>query len=194
MATFASLRTLHALIGDALNDIERIFASCQPSVYSPTGSESSGSAQLSSSPRTSGDEKVNRAPLDFPSLDEPYNPLSPAEALLSHPTVVHATKLIVSATGQLAAMIQRPFLTICDATMGVSNPIRSQLASNDIHHQYHLPSCMRFLEASHAVEIMREAGPAGLHIQELAARIDCNPNKLGWFSAWVIWSYAADFG
>ena len=40
---------------------------------------------------------------------------------------------------------------------------------------------MRFLEASHAVEIMREAGPTGLHVQELAARIDCNPNKLGSF-------------
>ncbi|KAF9653559.1 S-adenosyl-L-methionine-dependent methyltransferase [Thelephora ganbajun] len=44
---------------------------------------------------------------------------------------------------------------------------------------YHLPSCMRFLEASHAVEIIREAGPAGLHIKELAARVDCDPNKLG---------------
>ena len=122
MATFASLRALHALIGDALDDVERIFASYQPSVHSPTSSESSGSVQYSS-PRVSEDQEPNRAPLDFPSLDEPYNPLSPAEALLSHPTVVHATKLMVSATGQLAAMAQRPFLTICDATMGVSDHI-----------------------------------------------------------------------
>lgn len=50
---------------------------------------------------------------------------------------------------------------------------------NDTRDQYHLPSCMRFLETSHAVEIMREAGPAGLHIQELAARADCDPNKFG---------------
>ena len=123
MATFASLRALHALIGDALDDVERVFVSYQPSVHSPTGSESSGSAQYSSSPRISEDEETNRAPLDFPSLDEPYDPLSPAETLLSHPTVVRATKLIVSATGQLAAMVQRPFLTICDATMGVSDCI-----------------------------------------------------------------------
>ena len=122
MATFASLRALHALIGDALDDLELIFTSCQPPVRSPTGSDSSGSAQHSSSPRTSGSEEVNRAPFDFPSLDEPYDPLSPAEALLSHPTVVYATKLIVSATGQLAAIVQRPFLTICDATMGVRDP------------------------------------------------------------------------
>lgn len=121
MATFASLRTLHALIGDALDDVERIFTSYQTPLRSPTCSESSGSAQHSSSPRGSQDEGLNTVPLDFPSLDNPYDPLSPAEALLSHPTVVHATKLIVSATGQLAAMVQRPFLTICDATMGVSN-------------------------------------------------------------------------
>ena len=124
MATFASLRTLHALIGDALDDIERIFVSHQPSgVHSPSGSVSSGSAKYSSSPRVSGDEELNKTPLDFPSLDEPYDPLSPAEALLSHPDVVCATKLIVSATGQLAATVQRPFLTICDATMGVSDRI-----------------------------------------------------------------------
>ena len=122
MTTFASLRALHALIGDALDDVERIFTSYQPSVYSPTGSESSDGAHHSS-PSVSEGQEPNRALFDFPSLDEPYNPLSPAEALLSHPTVVHATKLIVSATGQLAAVVQRPFLTICDATMGVSDHI-----------------------------------------------------------------------
>lgn len=126
MTTFASLRTLHALIGDALDDVERIFVSRQPSVYSSAGSDSSGDARYSSSQRTLEDEEANRAPLDFPSLDEPYDPLSPAEALLSHPAVVHATKLIVSATGQLAATVQRPFLTICDATMGVRGPIYLQ--------------------------------------------------------------------
>ncbi|KAI0954308.1 hypothetical protein AcV7_007575 [Taiwanofungus camphoratus] len=37
--------------------------------------------------------------------------------------------------------------------------------------QYHLPACMRFAEASHTVEILREAGPRGLHVDALAARI-----------------------
>ena len=119
MATFSALRALHTLIGEALNDIERIFLSGQPFGRPPTGS---GSAH----PRTSEGEGLNRAPLDFPSLDKPYDPVSPAEALLSHPTVVRATKLIVSATGQLAATVQRPFLTICDATMGVSDAFHFQ--------------------------------------------------------------------
>jgi len=40
---------------------------------------------------------------------------------------------------------------------------------------------MRFLEASHAVEIMRDAGPTGLHVRDLATKIGCDPSKLGWF-------------
>ena len=31
---------------------------------------------------------------------------------------------------------------------------------------------MQFLEASHAVEILRDAGPGGLHIDDLANKID----------------------
>ena len=48
---------------------------------------------------------------------------------------------------------------------------------------------MRFLEASHVVEILREAGPAGLHVQDLASRVGCDPNKLGSFLALPIRLY-----
>ena len=53
---------------------------------------------------------------------------------------------------------------------------------------------MRFLEASHAVEIMREAGPAGLHIRELASRADCDSSKLGLFLACQRWLYPTNVG
>jgi hypothetical protein len=51
---------------------------------------------------------------------------------------------------------------------------------------------MRCLEASHVVEIMREGGSAGLHVQDLAARVDCNPNKLGWFLVCRVLLYVAN--
>ncbi|KAI0946796.1 hypothetical protein AcW1_010153 [Taiwanofungus camphoratus] len=112
-----------------------------------------------------------RAPLDYPDLDLPFYDSRPAgaaqaedrardetqaqaEALTAHPEVIAATNRIVAACAQLGASVQRPFLTICDAAMG-----------------YHLPACMRFAEASHTVEILREAGPRGLHVDALAARI-----------------------
>jgi hypothetical protein len=89
MSTFAALRSLHSLIGAALDDIERTFHD-------------------------------NDISLDFPSLDEPCDPSSLAETLLSSPAMVQASKLAVASAGQLTAMVQRPFLTICDASMGVS--------------------------------------------------------------------------
>jgi hypothetical protein len=89
MSTFATLRSLHSLIGTALDDIERAF-------------------------------HEHDVPLDFPSLEDPCNPSSPAETLLSSPAMIKASKLVVASAGQLSAMVQRPFLTICDAAMGVS--------------------------------------------------------------------------
>lgn len=41
------------------------------------------------------------------------------EDLTAHPDVIKATNRIVSACGQISAMVQKPFLTVCDAAMGV---------------------------------------------------------------------------
>ncbi|KIM86581.1 hypothetical protein PILCRDRAFT_774750, partial [Piloderma croceum F 1598] len=35
---------------------------------------------------------------------------------------------------------------------------------------YHLPSCLHFLETTHTVEILHEAGEGGLHVSEIAKR------------------------
>ena len=45
--------------------------------------------------------------------------------------------------------------------------------------QYHLPSCMRLLEASHVVEILREAGPTGLHVDAISEKNGVDSKKLG---------------
>ncbi|KAI0339260.1 hypothetical protein BDW22DRAFT_1431862 [Trametopsis cervina] len=76
------------------------------------------------------------------------------EDLTSHPEVINAVNRIVAACGQLAAMVQKPFLVLCDAAMA-----------------YHLPACLRFMEASHIVEILREAGTRGMHVDEIATCI-----------------------
>ncbi|EPQ51450.1 O-methyltransferase, partial [Gloeophyllum trabeum ATCC 11539] len=99
--------------------------------------------------------------VDFPSLSEPYDPQSPSEKLTAHPDVASAVKKIVAACGQIGVMVQVPFLTLCDASMG-----------------YHLPSCLRFFEASHTVEILRDAGRKGMHVEDIAAKIGCDVGKL----------------
>ncbi|KAF9812909.1 hypothetical protein IEO21_05905 [Rhodonia placenta] len=77
------------------------------------------------------------------------------ETLTTHPAVLAAVSKLVAACGQLSASVQRPFLTVCDAAMG-----------------YNLPACLRLLEAAHVPEILREAGPKGLHVREIAMRVD----------------------
>ncbi|RPD56594.1 hypothetical protein L226DRAFT_480398 [Lentinus tigrinus ALCF2SS1-7] len=202
--TFAALRSLYALIGDALDDIERIYhdASLDSSSPTPTtpytvltspctpfrpraprpvddeDTEDDEYVPYSASrtpktPRRTGngaslDSDVTVNVLDFPSLDMPYYPTEghdqstdASESLASHPDVIAATNRIVAACGQISATVHRPFLTLCDAAMG-----------------YHLPACLRFLEASHTVELLRAAGPNGMHVSELSRHVNVDEGKL----------------
>ncbi|KAJ6555119.1 O-methyltransferase [Mycena vulgaris] len=97
-------------------------------------------------------------PSTSPPSTRPATPASPSEQLTAHPAVVAAINRIVAAAGQMAATVQVPFLSLCDASMG-----------------YHLPSCLRLLEAAHVPELLR-AGP--LHVREIAARTGVEQAKL----------------
>ncbi|KAG6888224.1 hypothetical protein C0992_009274 [Termitomyces sp. T32_za158] len=141
--TFAVLRALHAILADAIDDIERIYS---PAKVSPAHSpfvEDDKTSYASPPPSPS-------LPLDFPSLDAPYDPNDPAEQLTTHPLVVQAINKIVAAAGQMASAVQAPFYSLCDATMG----------------------------ASHTVEILREAGPSGLHVDLISERNGVDSGKL----------------
>ena len=160
--TFAALRSLYALIGDALDDIERIYRDASLDSSSPTPATPYtvltspctpyrrraprpaddedtedeyvpySAARTPKTPRRTGngaslDSDVTVNTLDFPSLDMPYYPTEDhdqstdaAESLASHPDVIAATNRIVAACGQISATVHRPFLTLCDAAMGVS--------------------------------------------------------------------------
>jgi hypothetical protein len=164
--TFAVLRSLHTILGEALDDIERIYAShgySSPSEppgtpqypgqwtsLSPDSEESilklgrklivsTGQVYASPPPSPSMATHAQSTPppppppppasvpssgstntLDFPSLDAPYDQTSLSEALTTHPVVMLAISRIIAAAGQMSATVQTPFLSLCDATMGVS--------------------------------------------------------------------------
>lgn len=157
--TFAVLRSLHTIVGDALDDIERVYAShgysslseptsipqspgkwtpSSPSIpdskdtilkqavsttqayVSPPPSPSMATHSQPIPPPTSIPSSGSTSPLDFPSLDAPYDQTSLSEALTTHPVVLLAISRIIAAAGQMSATVQTPFLTLCDATMGVS--------------------------------------------------------------------------
>jgi hypothetical protein len=122
--TFAVLRALHAIIADALDDIQHVyhpepFAAMRPSSFSFP--EEDGKKSPYASPPPTPSTPTHTTPLDFPSLEMPYDSADPAEQLTAHPTVVVAINRIVAAAGQMAAIVQAPFLSLCDASMAVSH-------------------------------------------------------------------------
>ena len=98
--SFATLRALYAIIGDALTDLERIYQA-QPS-------------------------STDGIPLDFPNLDEPCYPGAPqsadaaaAEKLALAPDAVVAARQIVAACAQLSASVHLPFYSLVETAKGV---------------------------------------------------------------------------
>lgn len=143
--TFAVLRRLHAIIGDALDEIEGVYKlhgystpsgsagyrktpirtnSLDQSLPYPLDKASQStlfSAYVSPppSPSTATCSHPVVENLDFPSLDAPCNPTALSELLTSDPKVLSAIGQIIAAAGQLTATVQTPFLSLCDAIMGV---------------------------------------------------------------------------
>src|SRR5258708_33333184 len=126
--TFAILRRLHAIIGNALDEIEGVYKShgCSTPSMSPNcrktpdhttssmdqsvphpfdkPSQSTFSVYASPPPSPSvatwSDSTVPQpSHLDFPSLDAPCNPTSLSELLTSDPTVLSAISQIIAAAG-----------------------------------------------------------------------------------------------
>jgi hypothetical protein len=89
---------------------------------------------------------MHSTPLNFPSLDGPYDSADSAEQLMMHPTVVVASNKIVAAADHMAVIVQMPFLSLRDASMAVHDfssicmMIHPKVAL--FIHQYHLPSCL----------------------------------------------------
>lgn len=156
LMTFSVLRALHSIIGEALGDIEAVYAlhgshdkppsgldrdkaptpdpsgnyssTCSPvgPNHRPTLSTNSLSHVYASPPPSpcikteNSTDSLPQQSLDFPSLDAPCNPTSLSEMLTHHPDVLSAVNRIIAACGQMSATVQTPFLTLCDAIMGVN--------------------------------------------------------------------------
>ncbi|KAI1787762.1 S-adenosyl-L-methionine-dependent methyltransferase [Ganoderma leucocontextum] len=144
--TFETLRALHAVIGEAIDEIERVYKA-----HSQEG-----------------------VALQFPSLDAPYYTtvknsatVEKAEELRADPTVFGAANRIVAACGQITATVHKPFFQLVEGGQGGT-----------------LVASLQFLESTHIVEILREAGPEGLGVRDIAAKVAelrraANPDAAG---------------
>lgn len=141
-STFATLRALHLVIGDALDDIQRVFSQsslpdfppspasqCSSPVYPNSPDPSPAASPFPAAPPASFPPTPLSATfppadtpvpfVDYPSPDLPYVSDSPGEQLTLHPDAVAAALRIVAACGQMSNIVHKPFLSLCDAIMSV---------------------------------------------------------------------------
>ncbi|KAJ7027376.1 O-methyltransferase [Mycena alexandri] len=96
-----------------------------------------------------------------PPLDTPFDRADPAEALRRDPVVAGAVQKLVAAAGQITAIMRDPVQSI------VTNS-----------HAFQISSCLRAAAELHVAEILKEAGPKGLHVKHIAARGQVDPSLL----------------
>ncbi|EJD35088.1 S-adenosyl-L-methionine-dependent methyltransferase [Auricularia subglabra TFB-10046 SS5] len=99
--------------------------------------------------------------VDFPALNEPYDPTSRAETALGSDAAVKAAELIVAASAQLCATVRPPAMIVLEITW-----------------LFYLPAVLQFINRLHVVELLRDAGPSGMHVREIAAKSEVDDLKL----------------
>ncbi|KIY52438.1 S-adenosyl-L-methionine-dependent methyltransferase [Fistulina hepatica ATCC 64428] len=106
------------------------------------------------------DAAYKDAGLSYPDMSASYDPTTQSEKLAMTPELVHESKLIVAAAGQISALAHVPALTMMSTVMG-----------------FHIPSALRCAAESNTTEILRDH-PEGLHVKDIAARNGMDPSKV----------------
>ncbi|KZV76728.1 S-adenosyl-L-methionine-dependent methyltransferase [Peniophora sp. CONT] len=97
--------------------------------------------------------------LDFPTLDTPFTPES--EAARALPDVRDAAAIIAAATAQLTATVYPPPMTLVNTAM-----------------IFNVPAALNIAAEAHVAEILRDAGPRGVGVKDLAKPSGIDPAKL----------------
>ncbi|EIM90650.1 S-adenosyl-L-methionine-dependent methyltransferase [Stereum hirsutum FP-91666 SS1] len=98
----------------------------------------------------------------LPELNEPFSP--PTEAFRADPKVAEAANIASAAAVHLAAILTPPQVTLYHFAGG-----------------HFRAAAIRACLESNITEILREAGPEGLHVKDIAAKNGQDPLKLGRF-------------
>ncbi|KZV95393.1 S-adenosyl-L-methionine-dependent methyltransferase, partial [Exidia glandulosa HHB12029] len=96
----------------------------------------------------------------FPLLDEPFTPQS--EAIRDEPAVASLTAVLAAAAEQIMLTAWSPPRSLFDGAFG-----------------FHTSSAIRTAGAVNVAEALREAGPKGLHVNDIVKGTVVDPEKLG---------------
>ncbi|KAF8994602.1 hypothetical protein BDQ17DRAFT_1430978 [Cyathus striatus] len=106
------------------------------------------------------DKVCKETNVSFPTLDEPFTPQS--EALRANPIIADAANQIAAAAMQL-----------------VMNVLPAPHSAFTIISGHFKGAALRVCLEANVTEILREAGPRGMHVNDIAARSGINSVKLG---------------
>ncbi|KAF7304095.1 hypothetical protein MIND_00641000 [Mycena indigotica] len=96
----------------------------------------------------------SQAGVALPSLNSPtFSSADPAEVLRTEPAVARATLDIMAAAAQLSAEVCSPLTMVLNASQS-----------------FYLASCLNVASELNVVEILKEYGAGGVHVDEIAAR------------------------
>ncbi|KAJ8519754.1 hypothetical protein ONZ45_g3358 [Pleurotus djamor] len=99
------------------------------------------------------DRLANEQGLSYPNIDTIYDPDAAREKFTVQPEVLTAALLATSAASQLVATLKLPGLSL----LGRANA-------------FHVSSALRIASETGVTEILREAGPQGLNVQDIAKK------------------------
>ncbi|KAF5387657.1 hypothetical protein D9615_000594 [Tricholomella constricta] len=97
--------------------------------------------------------------VQLPELGDVFNPQ--AEFVLLDPFISEQASYIVGAAAQISTIVRPAPLSMMSTAI-----------------QFHVPSALRVAIETNTVEILRESGPKGLHVNDIAAKNKANPEKL----------------
>ncbi|KAF8259745.1 S-adenosyl-L-methionine-dependent methyltransferase [Lactarius quietus] len=115
----------------------------------------------------------------LPTSNTPFSLES--EAPRMHPSVQSAGSLITSAAAQLVTLVGPAQLVVSDIMMQVNRIVSATIegfTNNTSVIKFHVSTAMRTAASTHVAEILRDAGPEGLHAREIAKPTGVQPGKL----------------
>ncbi|TFK37298.1 S-adenosyl-L-methionine-dependent methyltransferase [Crucibulum laeve] len=100
--------------------------------------------------------------VNYPTIDTIFNECNESEKFTTQAEVFDASLIAISAASQLIATLKLPVPALYERATG-----------------YHISSALRIASEVCAVELLRDAGPKGMHVKDIAAATETNATMLG---------------
>ncbi|KAG6868849.1 hypothetical protein C0993_008978 [Termitomyces sp. T159_Od127] len=111
-----------------------------------------------------------------------YTPFTlESEAFRANLDAAESARIISAAALQLEAILSPPQVSLYHVVAGVRNVFLSANKCIQCFVQHFKSAALRACLESHVTEILREAGPEGLHVDDIAAKNGQHPGKMAQF-------------